>query len=279
MAVQSCNMGARGAVEGGTEGGGTGGRDAGVDVRDPAEAGSPAAHLEQALLQAHALIESTVTLHRRQSGVTPRVVRTDASPFGAVLDRLTRQARHSVCIVLSGPGELADTVPRLLACIPDRSMVRVLCSADPVMEPTLSILRRQQAPGLGIRTSDSELRETVVVDGTAAFVRADVTAGGQALVVNDTATVRTLELLFAGAWSRGRKLDNPFAVSPRLRTVLSQQILERLRSGDTDETAAGELNVSLRTYRRYVADIMRELDANSRFQAGVRAVEVGLLSG
>ena len=39
------------------------------------------------------------------------------------------------------------------------------------------------------------------------------------------------------------------------------------------------MQVSLRTYRRYVAEIMRELGANSRFQAGVRAVELGLLSG
>jgi DNA-binding NarL/FixJ family response regulator len=36
--------------------------------------------------------------------------------------------------------------------------------------------------------------------------------------------------------------------------------------------------VSLRTYRRHVAEIMRELDANSRFQAGARAVELGLLA-
>jgi DNA-binding NarL/FixJ family response regulator len=41
--------------------------------------------------------------------------------------------------------------------------------------------------------------------------------------------------------------------------------------------AARELNVSLRTYRRHVAEILRELGASSRFQAGARAVELGLM--
>ncbi len=35
--------------------------------------------------------------------------------------------------------------------------------------------------------------------------------------------------------------------------------------------------MSLRTYRRYVAEILRDLDAISRFQAGARAVQLGLL--
>ena len=49
----------------------------------------------------------------------------------------------------------------------------------------------------------------------------------------------------------------------------------RLES-DCDETAARRLTLSLRTYRRRVAELMRTLDADSRFQAGVRAGELGL---
>lgn len=50
-----------------------------------------------------------------------------------------------------------------------------------------------------------------------------------------------------------------------------------MREGHIDEVAARATNVSLRTYRRHVAEIVHELDANSRFQAGARAVEYGLL--
>jgi len=44
----------------------------------------------------------------------------------------------------------------------------------------------------------------------------------------------------------------------------------------TDEAAARQLGTSLRTYRRRVAELMATLQAGSRFQAGVRAGELGL---
>jgi DNA-binding CsgD family transcriptional regulator len=53
-------------------------------------------------------------------------------------------------------------------------------------------------------------------------------------------------------------------------------ILEALGSGLTDESAAKRLGLSLRTYRRRVAELMAKLEADSRFQAGLRAGELGL---
>ena len=38
-----------------------------------------------------------------------------------------------------------------------------------------------------------------------------------------------------------------------------------------------DLAISVRTYRRYVTGILELLEANSRFQAGVRATELGIL--
>jgi hypothetical protein len=54
-------------------------------------------------------------------------------------------------------------------------------------------------------------------------------------------------------------------------------VLSFLAVGSKDATAARELGMSVRTYRRHVAEIMRRLDAVSRFQAGVRAMELGLV--
>jgi DNA-binding NarL/FixJ family response regulator len=56
-------------------------------------------------------------------------------------------------------------------------------------------------------------------------------------------------------------------------------VLRALGSGITDEAAARELGMSLRTYRRRVAELLDGLDASSRFQAGVRAGEPGLSRG
>ncbi|OIJ87887.1 hypothetical protein BIV24_23915 [Streptomyces colonosanans] len=58
--------------------------------------------------------------------------------------------------------------------------------------------------------------------------------------------------------------------------VESWTVLRALGSGATDETAARELGMSLRTCRRRVAEPLDVLGASSRFQAGVRAGELGL---
>ncbi|NEB42211.1 DNA-binding response regulator [Streptomyces sp. SID14515] len=238
------------------------------------------ASLEQTLLQVSALIDSTVLLHRQRSVMPTPVARTGGVPIGDALDSLLGRARHTVCVAMTGSSEFTDAVARSLITIPAQVTVRILCTAA-ATDSSLAQLARLVRPTsrrVEVQVSESELRETLVVDGVVALVRGERGAGEQAAVVNDAAAVRALELLFAGAWSRGRRLADHLQLSPRLRTELARNILEQLRAGNTDETAARELSVSLRTYRRYVAEIMRELDAHSRFQAGARAVEVGLLT-
>ena len=50
-----------------------------------------------------------------------------------------------------------------------------------------------------------------------------------------------------------------------------------LASGSKDEAAARALGMSLRTYRRRVAELMTAVGATSRFQAGLRARELSLV--
>ncbi|MEU3373734.1 DNA-binding response regulator [Streptomyces sp. NPDC006660] len=241
-------------------------------------AGGHAAHLEQALLQARALIESTVSMHRERQVLPSTVARNNIAQLGAAMEQLIGTARHSVSIALTGLGEFTESALRLLAGSPVRTTVRVLCTAD-ATQLCADRLRPIPESRLDARVTDRELRRLLVVDGRVALVLAPPHAAeGQFAVVHDTAAVRALELLLAGAWSGSRDLADHLRLSPRLRTELVRNILERLRAGHTDEAAAREINVSLRTYRRYVAEIMRALDASSRFQAGVRAVEYGLLS-
>jgi len=57
---------------------------------------------------------------------------------------------------------------------------------------------------------------------------------------------------------------------------LTRQILVLLNAGYKDDAAARQLGLSVRTYRRHVAEIMRALGAASRFQAGARAAKLGL---
>jgi DNA-binding CsgD family transcriptional regulator len=89
--------------------------------------------------------------------------------------------------------------------------------------------------------------------------------------------LHTLHILFESVWSNAVPAGERIVFGDRDRAMLARQILSALRAGVTDEVAARELTVSVRTYRRYVAEIMALLGANSRFQAGVRAAELGLL--
>jgi DNA-binding CsgD family transcriptional regulator len=87
--------------------------------------------------------------------------------------------------------------------------------------------------------------------------------------------VEALTLWFESMWDRATPvvgLGDPVA-RPDLRRFLLQQ----LASGAQDEQIARRLGVSLRTVRRRVADLLSELGADSRFQAGVEAARRGWL--
>jgi hypothetical protein len=59
---------------------------------------------------------------------------------------------------------------------------------------------------------------------------------------------------------------------------LKRAILRLLAAGAKDEYIARRLSISVRTCRRHIADILEELQANSRFQAGALASSGGLLA-
>lgn len=85
--------------------------------------------------------------------------------------------------------------------------------------------------------------------------------------------------LFEAAWETATDLAaflDP--ARPRLDEQ-ARQVLYALGSGMTDVTASRELGMSLRTYRRRVAELLVALGADSRFQAGMRAGELGLTCG
>lgn len=236
-----------------------------------------AAHLEEALLQAHALIDSTVDLYHRRSVGPAALSRTNGVPVGESLEHHIGRARHTVSITLAHADEWAEAARNLVPRIPAHVTVRALCTVE-----AADLLPAPPTPPedvrLEVRVTARPLSDTLVVDGTSALVRATEQMGGHTAVVNNVAAVRALEILFAGAWSRGRRLAEHLLMRQRLDTRLAREILLRLSEGKTDEAAARELDVSLRTYRRYVARFLREFDVDSRFQAGVRAAELGLIS-
>ena len=136
-------------------------------------------------------------------------------------------------------------------------------------------LRRMHAGGARIRITEREINETILLDRRIAILAGQDVGGVRGYtVVSRPELVQGIQSLFEAAWHGATDLA---AYQARFAELGAREILEQLASGCKDETAARALGVGLRTYRRRVAELMELLGASSRFQAGARAREAGLL--
>jgi DNA-binding CsgD family transcriptional regulator len=85
------------------------------------------------------------------------------------------------------------------------------------------------------------------------------------------ALLRLFELL----WKQASPLAPPASEGPL--TAEEQQLLSLAAAGLTDQAIARRLGVAQRTVERRMQRILKALDATTRFQAGLRAGERGLL--
>ncbi|MER7394149.1 helix-turn-helix transcriptional regulator [Streptomyces sp. NPDC000151] len=134
--------------------------------------------------------------------------------------------------------------------------------------------------GAQVRTVPTLPNRMIIADRRIAIIatNSDDTAVG-ATVLRAPGILTTLCSLFETTWSNAEPLGS--SSEPSEDEELTTQQLETLRMlalGYTDETIAKRLGVSARTARRISTALMNHLDARSRFQAGVRAAQLGLVS-
>jgi DNA-binding CsgD family transcriptional regulator len=91
-------------------------------------------------------------------------------------------------------------------------------------------------------------------------------------LVRQQGLVEALALLFDLMWDRAAPVPDLGGGS---LSDLRRFLLEQLAAGQVDEQIAVRLGIGLRTVRRRVADLMTELGADTRFQAGVEAARRG----
>ncbi|MBO0810414.1 MAG: response regulator transcription factor [Microlunatus sp.] len=137
-------------------------------------------------------------------------------------------------------------------------------------------VRRDQY-GAEIRLTTDELNETIILGGRLAILAGDLSSGPRTYsVITQRDTVQGVLSLFEAAWRSATDLAICDARVAEIRQI-APQVLDLLGQGVKDESAARALGLGVRTYRRRVADLMDALGAESRFQAGVRARELGLV--
>lgn len=134
------------------------------------------------------------------------------------------------------------------------------------------------ARGAEVRTlPDLPLRLLLIDHEVAVLPLSPEDSAAGALIVTSPHIVAALESLFLWCWSRA----TPFHRGrPSRESMLNSQELEALRlwgEGLSDEAVGRRLGVSLRTVRRLSATVYDALGVASRFQAGTRAIELGLL--
>jgi DNA-binding NarL/FixJ family response regulator len=198
--------------------------------------------------------------------------------FDAVHEEFACAARDLA--TWSQPEARSAVARRVLAHRPDEGFtVRKLMSPLVLAnEAQRAHLLRLDAAGSEVRISSAPLpHETIILDRRVAILAGQPSPlGREYTVTTSPVLVGGVYSLFTAAWEAATDLGAYLRGEVPELAPEAREILRALGAGLTDEAAARRLGTSLRTYRRRVAELMAALEAGSRFQAGVRAGELGL---
>ncbi|MFC4147652.1 hypothetical protein ACFO0M_15455 [Micromonospora mangrovi] len=214
----------------------------------------------QALLSAYRALSREVAEVDSLPGFD--TVRGAGTTTGVLLDRL-RKAQEATIWIHSTTGMFTG-----LNRLPSVPSLRVLVNAraaDPDRMPWLhTVDARLTAASL------PEGPDAVVLDGsTVAVVPRPADPEPHALILSQNGLAELVQAMFDLAWPGAPEL----LADPTCRTTdaeLKRQIMRQLADGGKDEAISRSLGISLRTCRRYIAEILTDVGAVSRFQAGYR---------
>ncbi|SEF89853.1 DNA-binding response regulator, NarL/FixJ family, contains REC and HTH domains [Actinacidiphila yanglinensis] len=120
-------------------------------------------------------------------------------------------------------------------------------------------------------------QEAIVIDRRVMIVAGRHGARGRAFTITTApALVEGVHALMRATWDAGVPFADYLAREDSGLDAQALAVLRALAAGLTDAAGARRVGMSVRTYRRRVAELMSVLEAGSRFQAGVNASRRGL---
>ncbi len=144
--------------------------------------------------------------------------------------------------------------------------------------PTLDHVTWLNLHGGQVRTVPELPIRMIIFDRQQAVLPIDTEdARAGAVVLRGAGTVAALYALFEGVWDNAIPVGDVPKCDADEMPPQELAVLKMLAQGHTDEAIAKRLGVSPRTARRFAANLMERLDARSRFEAGVHAVQDGWL--
>ena len=227
------------------------------------------------------LISEHADLYRPRPGVEQLA---GTSAIWSRIENLAASCRTEIMAFApcDSPMSAAPDVSRPLdQAVLDRGvLMRTVCVYGIYNQPeAIGYARWLAERGAMVRTAPQLSLWLIIYDRARTIVPADPDSGSpRAILMHEAGLTGALCELFERVW------DGAIPLSPerprRSRKGLTAQegaVVRLLAEGFTDEVIARRIGVSVRTARRITAELMTRLAARSRFQAGVRAAELGLI--
>ncbi len=213
---------------------------------------------------------------------SPDVVYGDAAVRARIAALVGAATTEVISMSLAAAGYLDPVVPPspvYRAALARGAAYRALFFDRAGADPELARCLHELADaGALVRTAAGLPTSALVVDGRVAVLPVALSMTGRrpgvVLLRLPSVVTATMEL-FDRVWVTATRLARAGDADPDGAGEPDEDLLALLLAGSTDEAAAAQLGVSARTVRRKVSRLMESLDARSRFQAGVHAVERG----
>lgn len=156
--------------------------------------------------------------------------------------------------------------------------VRVVCEHRSRADFTARMkIKNLMDGGAQIRTVSHVPRAAVVFDGSLAVLLGFADGNPTASGVRTAPVIQFLLDMFGHLWDAATPVQSFESGYAEVADDLQLAIVRLMAKGFTDEVLARKLGMSVRTCRRHIGAMMRDLDAASRFQAGVRAARRHLI--
>lgn len=145
-----------------------------------------------------------------------------------------------------------------------------------VLEEAPDVIRARAEAGEHVRIL-AEVPCRLAVMGSSAALISEMfgVATERRLVIRQNSLIDSLTLLFESLWEKAMSVPGLDGQRQDEGASDRRLLLGQLAAGAKDEQIARVLGLSVRTVRRRVAELLDELGAESRFQAGVEAVRRG----
>ncbi|MGB9375926.1 MAG: hypothetical protein WCB04_00240 [Mycobacteriales bacterium] len=145
-------------------------------------------------------------------------------------------------------------------------------------QPSKAFITDTMRWGADVRLTRTLPTWLMIIDRRLVFIPSDAhDLDRGSIVIDGGGPTAFLTWMFQQTWRSGRRLEMVTAAQDVVRTDLDRMVLAMMINGVKDEVGAKRLSISVRTYRRHISEICLRLGASSRFQAGVRAAEAGVL--